>query len=263
MLRTMSDGRKVYPGDLDGNGVINSNDAALISELYNSNITTDETAAGDVNGDGVVNSNDVTEVLDKTVELDYFKLGEYTPITSITINKTAITLEKGDTAQLSATYSPTNTTDSPKLRWYSSNKAVATVDSNGKITAIGGGTATITASSSSGTKATCEVKVNEPAKPSPSPSTSPTPTITPTPTVSPSPIPTPTPTPDPTPTFKLGDVNADGKVNARDAKLVLQYFNGKATLTAEQRARADINKDKKINARDAKLILQIFNGKQI
>lgn len=267
MLRTMSDGRKVYPGDLDGNGVINSNDAALISELYNSNITTDETAAGDVNGDGVVNSNDVTEVLDKTVELDYFKLGEYTPITSITINKTAITLEKGDTAQLSATYSPTNTTDSPKLRWYSSNKAVATVDSNGKITAIGGGTATITASSSSGTKAICAVKVNEPVKPSPSPSTSPTPTTTPSPSVSPtitpSPTPTPTPTPDPTPTFKLGDVNADGKVNARDAKLVLQYFNGKATLTAEQRARADINKDKKINARDAKLILQIFNGKQI
>ena len=27
--------------------------------------------------------------------------------------------------------------------------------------------------------------------------------------------------------------------------------------------KADINKDKKINARDAKLILQIFNGKQI
>jgi len=30
----------------------------------------------------------------------------------------------------------------------------------------------------------------------------------------------------------LGDVNGDGKVNARDAKLVLQYFNGNVELTA-------------------------------
>ena len=58
----------------------------------------------------------------------------------------------------------------------------------------------------------------------------------------------------------LGDVNADGKINARDAKLVLQYFNGQVTLTKEQQARADVNKDGKINARDAKLILQKFNG---
>ena len=56
--------------------------------------------------------------------------------------------------------------------------------------------------------------------------------------------------------YLLGDVNADGKINARDAKLVLQYFNGQVTLTAEQQARADVNKDGKINARDAKLILQ-------
>ena len=59
----------------------------------------------------------------------------------------------------------------------------------------------------------------------------------------------------------LGDVNGDGKVNARDAKLVLQYFNGKVEFTEEQKAKADVNGDSKINARDAKLILQIFNGK--
>lgn len=58
----------------------------------------------------------------------------------------------------------------------------------------------------------------------------------------------------------LGDVNQDGKINARDAKLVLQYFNGNVSFTAEQKARADVNKDGKINARDAKLILQKFNG---
>jgi len=59
----------------------------------------------------------------------------------------------------------------------------------------------------------------------------------------------------------IGDVNGDGKINARDAKLVLQYFNGKTEFTEEQKAKADVNGDGKINARDAKLILQIFNGK--
>jgi len=61
--------------------------------------------------------------------------------------------------------------------------------------------------------------------------------------------------------IELGDVNGDEKINARDAKLVLQYFNGKVELTDEQKAKADVNGDGKINARDAKLILQTFNGK--
>lgn len=63
------------------------------------------------------------------------------------------------------------------------------------------------------------------------------------------------------PEYELGDVNQDGKVNARDAKMVLQYFNGNITFSDEQKTLADVNSDGKINARDAKLILQIFNGK--
>ena len=59
----------------------------------------------------------------------------------------------------------------------------------------------------------------------------------------------------------IGDINADGKINARDAKMALQHFTGKIKLTDEQKERADVNKDGKINARDAKLILQYFTGK--
>ena len=59
----------------------------------------------------------------------------------------------------------------------------------------------------------------------------------------------------------LGDINADGQINARDAKMALQYFTGKIQLTEEQIKRADVNKDGQINARDAKLILQYFTGK--
>ena len=61
--------------------------------------------------------------------------------------------------------------------------------------------------------------------------------------------------------FKMGDINADGKINARDAKMALQHFTGKIKLTDDQKSRADVNEDGKINARDAKLILQFFTGK--
>ena len=63
------------------------------------------------------------------------------------------------------------------------------------------------------------------------------------------------------PQFQLGDINADGKINARDAKMALQDFTGKIKLTEDQKSRADVNADGKINARDAKLILQFFTGK--
>ena len=61
--------------------------------------------------------------------------------------------------------------------------------------------------------------------------------------------------------YELGDINADGSINARDAKLVLQYYSGQATLSAKQKLSADVNGDGIINARDAKLILQYYSGK--
>ena len=61
--------------------------------------------------------------------------------------------------------------------------------------------------------------------------------------------------------LKLGDVNDDGKINARDAKLVMQHFTKKITLTEEEQKRAEVSGDGKINARDAKLIMQYFTKK--
>lgn len=57
-----------------------------------------------------------------------------------------------------------------------------------------------------------------------------------------------------------GDVNGDGRVNAVDARFVLQASSGARTLTAEQRACADLNGDGRINAVDARWILQIASG---
>lgn len=63
-----------------------------------------------------------------------------------------------NTADLSATLSPTNATNKT-VTWTSSNKNVATVSSNGKIKALKEGTTTITAQASNGKKATCSVTV--------------------------------------------------------------------------------------------------------
>lgn len=80
------------------------------------------------------------------------------PATSITLDQTAGTLEKGETATLVATVAPANTTD--KVVWTSSDEKVATVK-DGKITAVGGGYATITAKAGNVT-ATCQVVVPNP-----------------------------------------------------------------------------------------------------
>jgi len=52
-------------GDLDRNGVVNSNDAAMALDLYNNNSATDEDLLiGDMDNDGVINSNDAAAILD-------------------------------------------------------------------------------------------------------------------------------------------------------------------------------------------------------
>ncbi len=58
----------------------------------------------------------------------------------------------------------------------------------------------------------------------------------------------------------LGDVNGDGKVNAIDARWVLQASSGARKLTAEQVAIANVNGDDKVNAIDARWILQTASG---
>ncbi|MDO5812888.1 MAG: Ig-like domain-containing protein [Bacillota bacterium] len=80
-------------------------------------------------------------------------------ISSIQLNKTSETLEKGKTIQLSATINPTNTTEDKTLTWTSSNSNVATVDKNGNVKAVGGGDATINVKSKNGKVATCKIHV--------------------------------------------------------------------------------------------------------
>ena len=63
------------------------------------------------------------------------------------------------------------------------------------------------------------------------------------------------------PSYKLGDVNNDGKINSSDALLILQSAVGKITLSTTQALSADVNKDGKINSSDALKVLQYAVGK--
>ena len=81
--------------------------------------------------------------------------------TSVSLNKTALTLDVGKSYTLTKTVSPSNAVT--PYTWSSSNTSVATVDKNGKVTAKASGTATITVKTSNGKTATCKVTVNLPA----------------------------------------------------------------------------------------------------
>lgn len=78
--------------------------------------------------------------------------------TSVTLDRTNITLFPGETSTLYATVAPDNTADKT-VTWTSSNTAVATVDGSGKVTAVAQGSATVTATCGS-VSASCSVTVN-------------------------------------------------------------------------------------------------------
>ena len=111
------------------------------------------------------------------------------------------------------------------IQWTSSNTAVATVNSDGTITAVGNGYAVVSASlEKSNQKASIIVLVNSSAT-----------------------------------SYELGDVNMDGKVTAVDAMLALKL----ALLDNPTDAilgLADANGDDKITAVDAMRILQYATG---
>ncbi|SHE28168.1 S-layer homology domain-containing protein [Desulfofundulus australicus DSM 11792] len=83
------------------------------------------------------------------------------PVTGVTLDKTSLTMNVGESYQLKATVSPDNATNK-NVTWSSSNPDVAAVDNTGKVTAVAAGTATITVKTVDGGKtATCVVTVSK------------------------------------------------------------------------------------------------------
>lgn len=105
-------------------------------------------------------SMDVNKVLTKVIVKKYW--GDYTVSkviiyykagNSFTVTPPSATLLVGDSIDLSASENSGN------IDWSSSNTNVATVDSNGKVTAVGTGNATITGTDTEGKEGSCTITV--------------------------------------------------------------------------------------------------------
>lgn len=81
-----------------------------------------------------------------------------TEVTSVTLNKYTLNLEVGKTGKLTATVLPASAADK-SITWSSSKTDVASVSSNGTVTAKKAGTAVITATAVNGKNASCTVTV--------------------------------------------------------------------------------------------------------
>lgn len=86
-----------------------------------------------------------------------------TNVESVTLDKTEGVLTVGNAVTVTATVTPDTATNA-SVTWSSSDEAIATVDSEGKITAVAPGTATITATSDSNPDASAAYAVTVQAK---------------------------------------------------------------------------------------------------
>lgn len=119
--------------------------------------------------DSSVNGDQITFTFDKSAvyaivykDTYYSPITPSYPVTGIKVSTDKVNLtKKGETAQVKVEVTPSYA-DNKNLTWKSSDEKVATVDKDGKITAVGNGTATITVTSVSGNyTATITVTVND------------------------------------------------------------------------------------------------------
>lgn len=120
----------------------------IVAKTVNANATV--TGAGTVNvysEENIFYINVTAENGDvRTYKLTVTKdVEEKVPVESLTIDKTEISMNIGDSDKLNVTFEPLNTTDSHKILWSSSNDSIVSVSNTGEITALSAGTATITA----------------------------------------------------------------------------------------------------------------------
>ncbi len=112
----------------------------------------------DINGDGKADTIPVnlTSDIEAVAVIDK-------PITEIKLSETEKTLETGAYCQLSVTYLPKDNNDTEEVIWSVSGNSVASVDENGRVTALSEGSAIVTAvlKDNDAVKATCTLTVTK------------------------------------------------------------------------------------------------------
>ena len=79
----------------------------------------------------------------------------------ISVDPSTLVLTRGETSKLGVTFTPANTNQNKAISWTSSNTNVATVGTDGTVTAKANGSATITATGYGGITSTCNVTVKD------------------------------------------------------------------------------------------------------
>ena len=119
--------------------------AELEKQIYENNVKNEEEKMNELKqnvGEYIKDNNK-----DKEIEVE-----------SISLDKTTLKIGIGKTSEaLNVTFTPANAKDKT-ITWSSNSETIATV-SNGKVTGVAEGTATITATSSNGKTATCSITV--------------------------------------------------------------------------------------------------------
>ena len=163
--------------DKDNLSLIEGQTVQLIATVLPENATdktviwsSNDTSVATVDSSGMVTAIDVgTTFVTATTTNDHIASCMITveerpiediPATSVTLSESTLTLTEGQTSQLTATVLPENATDKT-VTWSSNATAVATVDSDGMVTAVGVGTAVVTATTANGYSAFTMVTVEE------------------------------------------------------------------------------------------------------
>ncbi len=141
----------VLPADAVYSGISWSSSDASVATVNNGMVTGVKAGSATItaSADGIIGTATVT-VNAKIIA-----------VTGVSLDKTELELTEGDEAQLKASVAPDNATDK-SVTWKSSDEKIATLSSDGKITAVAPGEATITVKTEDGNKtATCVVTVLE------------------------------------------------------------------------------------------------------
>ncbi len=129
--------------------------------LYNAGILSGNDKAGTFSPYSYIQRSEVSAIITRMVDKKLRK--SFTievDVTGISLNKTQLSLNIGETAQLTASVYPSNATDRT-ISWSSTNTSVISVSQDGKIKALNKGYATVYAQSSNNKMESCSVTVKD------------------------------------------------------------------------------------------------------
>lgn len=144
----------VRRGDVNRDGEININDAMMVVDYSLGRLPKINKIVSDMNGDGKISVIDAVLIIDKCLNPVI--------VSSISLSKSTLELEVGDSEKLTASVLPSDAVNR-RVSWSSSDTSIATVDQDGNVTGVKEGNCTITCSANdgSGVVATCSVSVIE------------------------------------------------------------------------------------------------------